>query len=113
MDLVEDLLEDLQNNYEEIKPGSKSITLGILIDKLGALNGEAGQTVEHRHLHIDHRDVNSLLSDKNTAGKSQNIKENDNTQKERHTPTSPADIIDIEPQKESPHESQTGGGGSR
>ena len=113
MDLVEDLLEDLQNNYEEIKPGSKSITLGILIDKLGALNGEAGQTVEHRHLHIDHRDVNSLLTDKNTASNPQNIKENENTQKKRHTPASPADIIDIEPQKESPHEMQTGGGGSR
>ena len=113
MDLVEALLEDLQNNYEEIKPGSKSITLGILIDKLGALNGEAGQTVEHRHLHIDHRDVNSLLSDKNTASNTTNTKEKDNQPETRHTPTTAADIIDITPQKESPHESQTGGGGSR
>jgi hypothetical protein len=75
--------------------------------------GDGNQIVEHRHVHINHGDLNSLLTDKSTAGKSQNIKENDNTQKERHTPTSPADIIDITPQKESQHESQTGGGGSR
>ena len=43
----------------------------------------------------------------------QNIKEKDNKQNERHTPISPADIIDITPQKESQPGSQTGGGGSR
>ena len=111
--LVTDLVDDLQKNIDELKPANKSILVGILTDKIRDLSGDNTQTVEHRHLHIDHRDVNSLLTDKNTAGKSQNIKENGNTQKERHTPATAADIIDIEPQKESPHESQTGGGGSR
>jgi len=87
--------------------------VGILTDKIRDLSGDNTQTVEHRHLHIDHRDVNSLLTDKNTVKNASNTKEKDDQQKERHTSTTASDIIDITPQKESQHESQTGGGGSR
>jgi hypothetical protein len=112
-DLVTDLVDDLQKNIDELKPANKSILVGILTDKIRDLSGDNTQTVEHRHLHIDHRDVNSLLTDKNTVGNTPNTKEKDSRPETRHTPASPADIIDIEPQKESQHESQTGGGGSR
>ena len=112
------LLDKLEDSIDELEPNSKnlaqvSISIGIISDKLKDSLQNGQQTIEHRHVHINHGDLNSLLTDKNTASNSQNIKENDNTQKERHTPTSPADIIDIEPKKESQHESQTGGGGSR
>jgi hypothetical protein len=107
------LLHNIEENIDKIPAAAKTISLGIINDKIKDMAGDGNQIVEHRHVHINHGDLNSLLTDKSTAGKSQNIKENDNTQKERHTPTSPADIIDITPQKESQHESQTGGGGSR
>ena len=112
-DLVTDLVDDLQKNIDELKPANKSILVGILTDKIRDLSGDNTQTVEHRHLHIDHRDVNSLLTDKNTASNDANTKEKDNQPKTRHTTDTASDIIDITPQKESPHESQTGGGGSR
>ena len=112
------LLDKLEDSIDELEPNPKnlaqvSISIGIISDKLKDSLQNGQQTIEHRHVHINHGDLNSLLSDKNTAGKSQNIKEKDNEQKERHTPTTAADIIDITPQKESQHKIQTGGGGSR
>ena len=107
------LLHNIEENIDKIPAAAKTISLGIINDKIKDMAGDGNQIVEHRHVHINHGDLNSLLTDKNTAGKSQNIKENDNTQKERHTTDTASDIIDITPQKESPHESQTGGGGSR
>jgi len=75
--------------------------------------GDGNQIVEHRHVHINHGDLNSLLTDKNTVKNASNTKEKDNQPKTRHTTDTASDIIDITPQKESQHESQTGGGGSR
>ena len=112
------LLDKLEDSIDELEPNSKnlaqvSISIGIISDKLKDSLQNGQQTIEHRHVHINHGDLNSLLTDKNTASNDANTPENDNRPETRHTSASPADIIDITPQKESPHESQTGGGGSR
>ena len=80
------------------------------MDKISQANGESSQVVEHKHLHIAHSDVNSLLSDNKSGG-------NDGKQREKDQggtildTKSPA--IDVEPlnQKESPGEDSKRGEG--
>jgi len=107
------LLHNIEENIDKIPAAAKTISLGIINDKIKDMAGDGNQIVEHRHVHINHGDLNSLLTDKNTVKNASNTKEKDNQPKTRHTTDTASDIIDITPQKESQHESQTGGGGSR
>ena len=111
MEIADKLIDDLKETYKEIKPGQKPIALGILMDKISQANGESSQVVEHKHLHIAHSDVNSLLSDNQSGGNPPKQKE---TGQEGTNPDTKSPVIDLEPanQKESPGEdSKRGGGG--
>ena len=59
-----DVVADIQENYKRVPPGQKGILLGILSDKIANLNQDNSATVTHNHLHISHRDINSLFTDK-------------------------------------------------
>lgn len=59
-----DVVADIQENYKKVPPGQKGILLGILSDKIANLNSDNAATVTHNHLHISHRDINSLFTDK-------------------------------------------------
>ena len=110
------LLDTLEQSIDNTDPGSKtlssvSISLGILSDKLQAIQQTGPQIVEHRHLHVNHSDVNSLLSDNKSGG-------NDGKQRETGREGTIADTkgeaIDVEPVKESGslgEDSKRGGGG--
>ena len=67
MELASDLVEHLKDTYEDLPPHSKPILLGILSDKIRDLTSEGGQVVQHQHVHINHADVNALIS--GTKGK--------------------------------------------
>ena len=67
MELATDLVDHLRDTYEDLPPHSKPILLGILSDKIRDLTSEGGQVVQHQHVHINHADVNALIS--GTAGK--------------------------------------------
>ena len=62
MELATDLVEHLRDTYEDLPPHSKPILLGILSDKIRDLTSEGGQIVQHQHVHINHADVNALIS---------------------------------------------------
>jgi hypothetical protein len=111
------LLDTLEQSIDNTEPGAKtlatvSISLGILSDKLKDIQQTGPQIVEHRHLHVNHSDVNSLLSDNKSSG--EGVKQRDSGQEGTILDTkSPA--IDVEPvnQKESPGEDSKRGGGGR
>ena len=110
------LLDTLEQSIDNTDPGSKtlssvSISLGILSDKLQAIQQTGPQIVEHRHLHVNHSDVNSLLSDNKTEGKGP--KQREKGQGEPLSDTK-GEAIDVEPVKESGslgEDSKRGGGG--
>ena len=111
------LLNTLETSLDEIEPSSKnlgsvSISLGIISDKLAAIQQTGPQIVEHRHLHVNHSDVNSLLSDNQSGGNPPKQKE---TGQEGTNPDTKSPVIDLEPanQKESPGEASKRGGGGR
>ena len=113
MEIADKLIDDLKETYKEIKPGQKPIALGILMDKISQANGESSQVVEHKHLHIAHSDVNSLLSDNKSGGEGAKQKE---TEQDRTQQDTKGETIDVEPvnQKGSPGEdSKRGGGGQQ
>ena len=62
MELASDLVDHLRDTYEDLPPHSKPILLGILSDKIRDLTSEGGQIVQHQHVHINHADVNALIS---------------------------------------------------
>jgi hypothetical protein len=111
------LLNTLEQSIDNTEPGAKtlatvSISLGILSDKLKDIQQTGPQIVEHRHLHVNHSDVNSLLSDNKTEG-------NDGKQRETEQAGTIQDTkeaaIDVEPVKASgsPGEDSKRGGGGR
>ena len=112
------LLDTLEQSIDNTDPGSKtlssvSISLGILSDKLQSIQQTGPQIVEHRHLHVNHSDVNSLLSDNQSGGEGAKQKE---TEQDRTQQDTKGETIDVEPvnQKESPGEdSKRGGGGQQ
>ena len=67
--LHSNVVEDLQENYQNVPPAQKGILLGILSDKIRDLNADNNTTVTHNHLHITHKDINGLFS-QNPAPKS-------------------------------------------
>tara|TARA_R110000824_G_scaffold23500_9_gene84156 strand:+ start:831 stop:1340 length:510 start_codon:yes stop_codon:yes gene_type:complete len=74
------LLDTLEQSIDNTEPGAKtlatvSISLGILSDKLKDIQQTGPQIVEHRHLHVNHSDVNSLLSDIKSGGEGPKQKE--------------------------------------
>ena len=70
------------------------------------------QIVEHRHLHVNHSDVNSLLSDNKSGGEASKERESGQDGTIQDTK---GEAIDVEPvnQKESPGEDTKRGGGGR
>lgn len=109
------LLDTLETSLESIEPSSKnlapvSISLGIISDKLAMMQQTGPQIVEHRHLHVNHSDVNSLLSDNKTGG--EGPKQRDSGQAGTIQDTK-GEAIDVEPlnQKESPSEDTKRGEG--
>jgi len=106
------LLHNIEENLDKIPAAAKTISLGIISDKINQHSGFSGQVIEHKHLHIAHSDVNSLLSDNTTGG-------NDDKQRETEQAGTIQDIkgaaIDVEPVKGSgsPGEDSKRGGGGR
>ena len=115
------LLDTLEQSIDNTEPGAKtlatvSISLGILSDKLKDIQQTGPQIVEHRHLHVNHSDVNSLLSDNKTEGNPAKQRENGTHGTVHDTTTdTPAAPIDVEPLNESepPGEGTKRGGGGR
>mgnify|MGYP006400146569 CR=1 FL=1 len=70
MELASDLVDHLRDTYEDLPPHSKPILLGILSDKIRDLTSEGGQIVQHQHVHINHADVNALISGTTGTNKS-------------------------------------------
>ena len=81
------LLDKLEDSVDELEPSAKSlaslsISIGIISDKLKDNLQTGQQTIEHKHLHINHSDVNLLLGDvkasnpNETSEKIKNTKEN-------------------------------------
>jgi len=62
MELASKLVTHLTDTYEDLPPHSKPILLGILSDKIRDLTSEGGQVVQHQHVHINHGDINALIS---------------------------------------------------
>jgi hypothetical protein len=111
------LLDTLEQSIDNTDPGSKtlssvSISLGILSDKLQSIQQTGPQIVEHRHLHVNHSDVNSLLSDNKTGGEGPKQRESGQAGTIQDIK---GEAIDVEPvnQKESPGEDSKRGGGGR
>ena len=111
------LLNTLETSLDEIEPspknlGSVSISLGIIHDKLTSIQQTGPQIVEHRHLHVNHSDVNSLLSDNKTDGEGQKQRE---TGPEKTQQDTKGEVIDVEPssKQELPGEDSKRGGGGR
>jgi|GEM_PF-4322164 len=72
-----DVLANLQENYKSVPPGQIGILLGILDDKIARYNQDNNTTVTHNHLHITHKDINHLFTDKDTGGKTPEPKKNE------------------------------------
>ena len=111
------LLDTLEQSIDNTDPGSKtlssvSISLGILSDKLQLIQQTGPQIVEHRHLHVNHSDVNSLLSDNKTGGNDGKQKETEQGKTQQNTK---GEVIDVEPSSkhELPVEKPKRGGGGR
>jgi hypothetical protein len=62
MELSSKLVAHLTDTYQDLPPHSKPILLGILSDKIRDLTSEGGQVVQHQHVHIDHGDINAMIS---------------------------------------------------
>ena len=111
------LLDTLEQSIDNTDPGSKtlssvSISLGILSDKLQSIQQTGPQIVEHRHLHVNHSDVNSLLSDNKSEGKAEKQRETGPGKTQRDTKGT---VIDLEPasQNESANRDTNRGGGGQ
>ena len=111
------LLDTLEQSIDNTDPGSKtlssvSISLGILSDKLQLIQQTGPQIVEHRHLHVNHSDVNSLLSDNKTGGNDGKQKETEQGKTQQNTK---GEVIYVEPssKQELPGEDSKRGGGGR
>ena len=110
------LLDTLEQSIDNTEPGAKtlatvSISLGILSDKLKDIQQTGPQIVEHRHLHVNHSDVNSLLSDNKSGGEGPKQKE---TTQGGTIKDTKGEAIDVEPVKGSGspgEDSKRGGGG--
>ena len=74
-DLHTKVVEDLQNTYQSVPPGQKSILLGVITDKIKSLSESESQNITHNHLHISHGDINSLFTDNKTGNPAQNKRE--------------------------------------
>ncbi len=64
MELATELVDHLRDTYQDLPPQSKPILLGILSDKIRDLTSEGGSVVQHQHVHINHNDLNALMSGK-------------------------------------------------
>jgi hypothetical protein len=111
------LLNTLEQSIDNTDPGAKtlgsvSISLGIIHDKLQAIQQTGPQIVEHRHLHVNHSDVNSLLSDNKSGGEGPKQRENEQAGTIQDIK---GEAIDVEPVKGSgsPGEDSKRGGGGR
>ena len=106
------LLHNIEENIDKIPAAAKTISLGIISDKINQHSGFSGQVVEHKHLHIDHSAVNGLLSDNKSDGEASKQRETEQAGTIQDI-KSPA--IDVEPvnQKESPGQQTKRGGGGR
>lgn len=111
------LLDTLEQSIDNTEPGAKtlatvSISLGILSDKLKDIQQTGPQIVEHRHLHVNHSDVNSLLSDNKSGGERPKQKESGQDKTIQDIKEA---AIDVDPvnKKESPGEDSKRGGGGR
>ena len=107
------LLHNIEENLDKIPAAAKTISLGIISDKINQHSGFSAQVVEHKHLHIDHSAVNGLLSDNQSGGEGAKQKE---TEQDRTQQDTKGETIDVEPvnQKGSPGEdSKRGGGGQQ
>jgi len=62
MELATKIVDNLAETYEDLPPHTKPILLGILSDKIRDLTSEGGQVVQHQHVHINHGDINALMS---------------------------------------------------
>ena len=62
MELATELVDHLKDTYQDLPPQSKPILLGILSDKIRDLTSEGGSVVQHQHVHINHNDLNALMS---------------------------------------------------
>ena len=62
MELATKIVDNLAETYEDLPPHTKPILLGILSDKIRDLTSEGGQIVQHQHVHINHGDINALMS---------------------------------------------------
>lgn len=67
-----DVLANLQENYKSVPPGQIGILLGILDDKIARYNQDNNTTVTHNHLHITHKDINALFTDRRSDTSNQN-----------------------------------------
>ena len=83
------LLHNIEENIDKIPAAAKTISLGIISDKINQHSGFSGQVIEHKHLHIAHSDVNSLLSDNKTDGEGQKQREKrpERTNEDTNPPT--------------------------
>jgi len=111
------LLHTLEQSIDNTEPGAKtlgsvSISLGILSDKLKDIQQTGPQIVEHRHLHVNHSDVNSLLRDNKSQGEGPKQRETEQTGTVQDTQ---GEAIDVDPVNESepPGEDTNRGGGGR
>ena len=106
------LLHNIEENIDKIPAAAKTISLGIISDKINQHSGFSAQVVEHKHLHIDHSAVNGLLSDNKSDGEASKQRETEQAGTIQDI-KSPA--IDVEPvnQKESPGQQTKRGGGGR
>ena len=107
------LLHNIEENIDKIPAAAKTISLGIISDKINQHSGFSAQVVEHKHLHIDHSAVNGLLSDNKTEGNTGKQRETDQQKTDQDTINTDQRIIDINPEKESKKESKRGGGGQQ
>jgi hypothetical protein len=62
MELATKIVDNLAETYEDLPPHTKPILLGILSDKIRDLTSEGGQVVQHQHVHINHGEINELMS---------------------------------------------------
>jgi len=106
------LLHNIEENLDKIPAAAKTISLGIISDKINQHSGFSGQVIEHKHLHIAHSDVNSLLSDNKSEGKAEKQRETGPEKTQRDTKGT---VIDLEPasQNESANRDTNRGGGGQ
>ena len=106
------LLHNIEENIDKIPAAAKTISLGIISDKINQHSGFSAQVVEHKHLHIDHSAVNGLLSDNKSDGEGQKQRE---TGPEKTQQNTKGEVIDVEPssKQELPVEKAKRGGGGR